>query len=472
MNSSLTGCWCHGLRLPLLCFLGVLLTFGSSALGCPSPCRCSATKITCTEPGIVAFPELASAAEMENITDIYIANQPNPLNINDHDMDSYTGLRNLTLVNCGLTFISRQGFSNNPRLQYINLANNRFSSLSWKPFRKLQLTHLVLTENPFLCDCGIAWIQIWQQKGLATLDVQNLTCRDENDSRITLSHMRIQNCEMPKSSVNVTQLTVIKGGDVAIKCSATGRPNPTVDWEKLKLYSNFQSTESSRPPVILKLNNISSSDNGQQLICTAENIVGESIVAVNLTVFFPPKIILLGEAIPDHRWCIPFSVTGNPPPRIQWYHNNYPLNETDFILTQIHEENISEQHGCLQLDNPTHLNNGNYTLWVNNDWGQDKGTVYAHFMHHPPGSGNEPITDPGFYDAYDQEMFGVNSDNSTAMGPPNVTEKTTEDSMTMYVILGVSLLIVTGISLGLGVVKFGKHSKFGMKGRQRHIVEW
>ncbi|XP_032873555.1 BDNF/NT-3 growth factors receptor [Amblyraja radiata] len=464
MNSSLTGCWCHGLRLPLLCFLGVLLTFGSSALGCPSPCRCSATKITCTEPGIVAFPELASAAEMENITDIYIANQPNPLNINDHDMDSYTGLRNLTLVNCGLTFISRQGFSNNPRLQYINLANNRFSSLSWKPFRKLQLTHLVLTENPFLCDCGIAWIQIWQQKSLATLDVQNLTCRDENDLRITLSHMRIQNCEMPKSSVNVTQLTVIKGGDVAIKCSATGHPNPTVDWEKLKLYSNFQSTEASRPPVILKLNNISSSDNGQQLICTAENVVGESIVAVNLTVFFPPKITLLGEAIPDHRWCIPFSVTGNPPPRIQWYHNNYPLNETDFILTQIHEENISEQHGCLQLDNPTHLNNGNYTLCVNNDWGQDKGTVYAHFMHHPPGSGNEPITDPGFYDPYDQEMFGENSDNSTAMGPPNVTEKTTEDSMTMYVILGISLLIVTGISLGLGIVKFGKHSKFGMKG--------
>ncbi|XP_059825803.1 neurotrophic tyrosine kinase, receptor, type 2a [Hypanus sabinus] len=464
MDSSLTGCWCHGLRESLLCFLGILLGFGSLALGCPSSCRCSVSRITCTEPGIVAFPALATAAEMENITEIYIANQPSLSGINDHDMEPYIGLRNLTLVNCGLTFISREGFLNNLRLQYINLANNRFSSLSWKPFRYLELTHLILTDNPFLCSCGIAWIQIWQQKNLATLDGQNLTCREENDLRITLTQMKIPDCEMPKAAVNVTNVTVNEGGEFAVKCSGTGRPSPTVDWQRHSLYSSFQPTEASRPLVTLKLNNISRGDNGQQLMCIAENIVGESKATVNLTVFFPPKVMLLGEAIPDHRWCIPFSITGNPPPRIQWYHNNYPLNETAFILTQIHEDNVSEQHGCLQLDNPTHLNNGNYTLYVFNDLGEDKGTIYAHFMHHPPGSGNEPITDPGYYDEYDQITFGVNSDNSTAIGPPNVTEKTMEDGIAVYVVVGIAALACTGLILMLIILKFGKHSKFGMKG--------
>ncbi|XP_072372791.1 BDNF/NT-3 growth factors receptor isoform X1 [Scyliorhinus torazame] len=467
MGSSYPRGWGGRLRESLLCLLlGTVLGIGSLAAACPSSCRCSSARITCTQPGIVAFPVLSSAAEMENITEIYIANQPNLSGINERDMEPYTGLRNLTLVNCGLTYISRQGFLNNPRLQYINLANNRFSSLSWKPFRYLELTHLILTENPFLCSCGIAWIQVWQENNLATLEVQNLTCRGENDWRIILPDMRIPDCELPKASVNITDVTVIEGGEVAIECTALGHPIPTMDWQEHILYSTYQSAETSRPPVILKLNNISGDDNGQQLICTAENIVGESKVFVNLTVLFPPRIILLGEAIPDHRWCIPFSVTGNPPPKIQWYHNNYPLNETDFILTQIHEENISEQHGCLQLDNPTHLNNGNYTLYIYNDLGQDKGTVYAHFMHHPPGSGNEPITDPGFYDMYDQfvDNFGVNSDNSTAIGPPNVTEKTMEDGIAVYVVVGVAALACTGLILMLIILKFGKHSKFGMKG--------
>uniref|UniRef100_V9KMQ8 BDNF/NT-3 growth factors receptor n=1 Tax=Callorhinchus milii TaxID=7868 RepID=V9KMQ8_CALMI len=466
MSSSDGRCGCDRLGRSAVCLLGVLLGVGSLALACPSSCKCISGKITCTEPGIVAFPVLSSAAEMENITEIYIANQPNLSGINERDMEPYTGLRNLTLVNCGLTFISRQGFLYNPRLQYINLSNNRFSSLSWKPFRHLELTHLILTKNPLLCSCDIVWIQLMQEKNLATLESQNLTCRGENDWKMLLSHMRIPDCELPKAAVNASNITLNEGGELVVGCTSNGLPAPTIFWKEHNLMSAYQTTEPSKPPVILKLTQVSGEDNAQQLICIAENIVGESKAFVNLTVLFPPRITLLGQAISDHHWCIPFSVMGNPPPTIQWYHNNHLLNETDFILTQIHEENFSELHGCLQLDNPTHLNNGNYTLYINNDLGQDERTISAHFMLHPLG--NEPV-DPDFYVDYYSAEPSSGTSEMPSDNPP-VTEKK-EDSIAVYVVVGTTALVFTGLILVLIIFKFGKHAKFGMKGRQRHIVE-
>ncbi|KAK1893219.1 BDNF/NT-3 growth factors receptor [Dissostichus eleginoides] len=68
-----------------------------SAEACPSYCACSSTRISCVDPerGINAFPVLQSEAEMENITDIYIANQGSFSSINDKDLHYYKNLRNL-----------------------------------------------------------------------------------------------------------------------------------------------------------------------------------------------------------------------------------------------------------------------------------------------------------------------------------------------------------------------------------------
>ena len=54
-----------------------------------------------------------------------------------------------------------------------------------------------------------------------------------------------------------------------------------------------------------------------------------------------------------------------------------------YITTIIHEVSEREFHGCLQLDNPTHINNGLYTLIATNKYGQDRKTVLAHFMLDP-----------------------------------------------------------------------------------------
>lgn len=74
---------------------------------------------------------------------------------------------------------------------------------------------------------------------------------------------------------------------------------------------------------------------------------------------------------------------GNPKPDLQWYHDEEPLQEQDYIRTRIHESTESEYHGCLQLVNPTHIHNGVYKLVAKNKYGHDEKTVAAQFIEPP-----------------------------------------------------------------------------------------
>lgn len=105
-------------------------------------------------------------------------------------------------------------------------------------------------------------------------------------------------------------------------------------------------------------------------------------------------ILLLDEAIPRHSWCIPFSVDANPIPSIHWLFNGSELVEGPYIHTLImeYEHNSTILHGCLQLNRPTHVNNGNYTLLVRNPLGSASRSVQGRFMDNPFSfSPEEPI---------------------------------------------------------------------------------
>lgn len=96
-----------------------------------------------------------------------------------------------------------------------------------------------------------------------------------------------------------------------------------------------------------------------------------------------PTILTLLSPERDHHWCIPFTVTGNPKPELRWYHNNKPLQEQDYIRTMIHVTTENQQHGCLQLVNPTHIHNGEYKLVAENKYGRDEKNISAQFLHPP-----------------------------------------------------------------------------------------
>ncbi|KAK5871106.1 hypothetical protein PBY51_004005 [Eleginops maclovinus] len=409
-----------------------------SAEACPSYCTCSSTRISCVDPeqGINAFPVLQSEAEMENITDIYIANQSSFSSINDKDLHYYKNLRNLTVTNSRLTYVSKLAFQNNIKIQYLNLKDNNLSSLSWRIFRHLNMSYLILTGNPLHCSCENMWIKLWLGE---EADNQELRCIEDGGARKLLSRLTLPNCEVPMATLSPSKVTLMEGKHVDLSCTTSGVPSPELIWN-MTLVSNYE-IETSGQISVLRLSNLSSLDHNTKISCTAENIVGEKESALMLDILFPPKITKLSDAIPDHHWCIPFSMSGNPKPQLLWYQDDKLVMEGKFIVTLIHDITEREFHGCLQLDSPTHLNNGRYKLVAENEYGIDEKEVEAHFMSKPwEDTEKEPI----YYE-------------SPPVDPP-------EDRVAVYVVVGIAAVAFTGFLLMLVILKFGGNSKFGIKG--------
>uniref|UniRef100_A0A671P855 Tyrosine-protein kinase receptor n=1 Tax=Sinocyclocheilus anshuiensis TaxID=1608454 RepID=A0A671P855_9TELE len=150
-------------------------------------------------------------------------------------------------------------------------------------------------------------------------------------------------------------------------------------------------------------------------------------ITVSLFIYFPPTIVQLYQPVRNQDWCIPFTVTGNPRPDLHWYHEGKLLEEQQYIRTEIHEITDTEYHGCLQLDIPTHIHNGIYTLVASNEFGEDRGNVTAHFMHIPD----------------------VDHSGTGGLG---------------FSLVGIAGVALTGCILMLVFLKYGRSSKFGMKG--------
>nr|XP_057925928.1 neurotrophic tyrosine kinase, receptor, type 2a isoform X5 [Doryrhamphus excisus] len=411
-----------------------------SAEACPSSCTCSSTRISCVDPerGVNAFPVLQSEAEMENITDIYIANQSSFSSINDKDLHYYKNLRNLTVSNSRLTYVSKLAFQNNIKLQYLNLKDNNLSSLSWTIFRHLNISYLILTGNPLRCSCENMWIKLWLGE---EADTQELRCIEDGGARNLLSRLRLSNCELPMATLSPPEpkVTVMEGSNVQLSCVTSGVPSPDLFWN-MALVTTYEIARSGQISV-LRLSNLSSLDHNSKISCTAENIVGEKESSIVLDILFPPNITKLSDAIPDHHWCIPFSVAGNPQPDIQWFLNDEAVTQDNFIQTVIHDITEREYHGCLQLDSPTHLNNGFYTLVAKNEYGTDQKRIEAHFMRRP-------------WDGTEKDIYYY--DGPTA-DPP-------EDRVAVYVVVGIAAVAFFGLLLMLAIIKFAGNSKFGIKG--------
>ncbi|XP_042199000.1 NT-3 growth factor receptor [Callorhinchus milii] len=422
-------------------------------LSCPGTCKCRATQIHCDQPDNVTIFPVLDLQEMENVRQIYIENQKSLQTLNAFDMEPYIGLENLTIINSGLRSISPRAFAKNPHLHYINLSGNRLSTLSWQPFRTLRLSHLILVGNLFNCSCEIRWIQLWQQSSEARLAQQPLYCKTDN-SMILLSNINITQCELPEISVSHNNLVVKAGEDVVVTCNGSGSPLPDVDWNVTHVRSiGIHQTNSNLTTVStvnLTLFNVDQEDNGKLLMCTAENMVGMTNASVLLNVYYPPDIKELTEPEQRHMHCIEFTVYGNPLPTIHWQYQGQRLQESTFIYTMVYEEASDWLYGCLLFDRPTHVNNGNYTLFAENDMGTDTETVYAHFLGSPfPGK------EPSFL------VFC----EVTTVPPVSVTHKPEGDTFGVSIAVGLAAFAcVLLLVLFILINKYGRRSKFGMKG--------
>uniref|UniRef100_A0A3B3VTG3 Tyrosine-protein kinase receptor n=1 Tax=Poecilia latipinna TaxID=48699 RepID=A0A3B3VTG3_9TELE len=355
-----------------------------SAEACPSTCSCSSTRISCVDPerGISAFPVLQSEAEMENITDIYIANQSSFSSINDKDLYYYKNLRNLFFIEASrdqkVTISLPLSLRCTLFVLLLSLCQSSSPCVCLDPSR-------ILSGNPLHCSCENMWIKLWLGE---EADTQELRCIEDGGARKPLSRLRLPKCEVPMATLTPSKVTKMEKDNVELFCTTSGMPSPELIWN-MALVTNY--IETSGQISVLRLSNLSSMDHNKKISCMAENIVGEresSLFATKIYLLWTvlivaPQITKLSDAIADHHWCIPFSVAANPEPRIKWYRDNVEVTEGEYIMTMIHDITEREYHGCLQLDNPTHINNGLYRLEVQNKYGSDEKEITAHFMRKP-----------------------------------------------------------------------------------------
>ncbi|KAM6902283.1 neurotrophic tyrosine kinase, receptor, type 2b [Xenentodon cancila] len=410
---------------------------------CPESCTCSISRIVCTdsEPGIEDFPVL-TLDDMENITEIYIANQNRLFDLSDSSLRHYINLRNLTVTKTRLTSISSDAFFNNTRLQYVNLRDNNLSTLSWRTFQNFDVSYpLLLSGNPLDCVCENLWIKLRLQE---EKDSPEVTCTDERGLTRDFATLTPPDCVVPKVQVNPKNVTEMEGGNVKAVCSASGSPDPVILWNLDRLSTHYE-IDLSDTESILTLSGLSPDDNGRVIVCSAENMVGQIEATLQLNIFFAPTIQQLLPPERDHHWCIPFTVTGNPKPELRWYHENVSLHEQDYIRTKIHVSTENEDHGCLQLVNPTHIHNGRYKLVAKNKYGRDEKTVSAQFI------------DPPNFNRTGEYAVSLHKFPYTPLPP-------LDDSVAVYVVVGIAGVALTGCVLMVIILKYGRNSKFGIKG--------
>ncbi|XP_058254022.1 NT-3 growth factor receptor isoform X1 [Hemibagrus wyckioides] len=455
--------------------VGVLRVCVSSVLECPPTCSCSSTEIYCNKSHQGSFFPLLALHEtgmeagsngthstsisdlFQNITSIHIENWLGLQTVQEVDMALYTGIQRLTIMNCNLRTIQSRAFAQNPNLRYINLSKNPLTTLSWQLFQNLQLIDLRLEGVVFNCSCEIRWIQLWQQRGEASLHNQQLFC-NTGFSQIPLQLLNISHCDVPEISVTHSSVTVNEGDRVTITCNGSGVPVPDVDWKVNSLHSISTQQATQFPSHVhsltLTLFNVSRDDNLSLLPCTTENIVGMSNTSVHLSVQFPPTIIRFENPEKWHDTCMLFIVRGQPLPTVRFFYRDVELQQTDYVhmASEVYRDSVE---GCLIFKNPTHHNNGNYTLEAHNSLGMANKTVYAHFMGAPFDGDYVEYVHPS-----------AHSPVSPSLTPTiAVTHRPDEDTFGVSIAVGLAgfagvLLLVMFVLIN----KYGRHSKFGMKG--------
>ncbi|NWV86615.1 NTRK1 factor, partial [Dasyornis broadbenti] len=439
-----------------LCLAALLLPLSLPAPGaaspCPRPCSCPrAGMLLCREPGTVGT--LAPLFRSGSFTDVVIENQQALTTLTRADTRMLRDLRSLTISRSGLQHISADAFQDTPKLSYVNLSSNALHSLSWKTFQHLPLQELILVGNPFNCSCGLHWLQLWQNSSLAVvLGNQSLDCW-EGSVLVPLGNQILHTCEPPSIRIEPSEVVLRQGDSVNLTCHISAEPLATAKWVVPDVGPEYP-LQLSDHKIFLEISNVSSNLNHKDLTCQAENAAGLAEESVMLNITFPPVILLLQEAIPLHFWCIPFSVDGNPVPSIHWLFNGTALVEGLYIHTRImeYEHNSTVLHGCLQLNHPTHVNNGNYTLLVRNPLGSAARSVPGRFMDNPFSfSPEEPIP---------VSLSPLGTRNSSLEVPVETIEE-----HTFGVSVAVALAVFACLSLSVMLIllnKCGRRSKFGI----------
>ncbi|XP_020616005.1 neural cell adhesion molecule 2-like [Orbicella faveolata] len=167
-------------------------------------------------------------------------------------------------------------------------------------------------------------------EGRATLIIENITFQDSTTFQCTLrvepasglqsktSTIELIVTDAPRIIISQVQSSYNEGSVVNIICTASGTPDPDVQWLR-----NGKGITSGTKKVSLLFSSINRTDDGQYT-CKATNSAGNDENQVTLVVYYAPRIIIsqvqssYNEGSVVNIIC---TASGTPDPDVQWLRN-------------------------------------------------------------------------------------------------------------------------------------------------------
>ncbi|XP_072038257.1 BDNF/NT-3 growth factors receptor-like isoform X2 [Amphiura filiformis] len=332
---------------------------------------------------------------------LIIENQPRLTDLSSTALQYLTGLRELQITKTGLERISDEALDHNTDLTVVDLRDNELLTASWRIFLNLNFTYIQLTGNNLQCSaCRNRWIQGVIREG--KID-DNLECYQEDKETIPIGDASFdKNCSDPVLTISPPSIEVNETDSFVVNCTSYGEPHPEVGWDTSWIQSEYEIVPIPGGQQ-LRMYNVTEYDYGP-ITCHSSNAAKRSYLDLHVVVNAAPHILHIGSPQKYFHWCIPFNYTGMPKPNITFNHNGKPINTKMFVELQIWDKKAvrgaRQYFGCLAVKTPSHFDNGNYTLRVDNFLGSDVEWAICEFIEHPGTDFPDPILggkpkDPG-----------------------------------------------------------------------------
>lgn len=192
--------------------------------------------------------------QLENCKELEILRLSNTSLIHLSDTDFY-GLENLKSLemndNLNLTKLDRSIFDATPNLETLSLANCNLSHLSESLQNLRNLSTLILTPNPLMCDCQMLWFHSFVENYPRNLAANSLTCRRAGISIPTnlVQTLRSLNCQSP-TLINKTETRKYELlRDAYLDCTFKGSPHPSITWVTPNLDVYHHNPDPSNPNI-------------------------------------------------------------------------------------------------------------------------------------------------------------------------------------------------------------------------------
>ncbi|XP_076156251.1 leucine-rich repeat, immunoglobulin-like domain and transmembrane domain-containing protein 3b [Alosa pseudoharengus] len=212
-------------------------------------------------------------------------------------------LRTLGLHNNRLTRIPVHAARFLGNITYLDLSSNRLTTLAneviaalpfYPPFNPAQPQSRVvlgLQDNLWVCDCRLALLLELSkatESYLVLLDRYLMCSGPKEFSGVPFQSVELPRCLKPSVLTSTTKIITPLGGNVMVRCEATGFPTPVLIWIKAA-GSNISNTVFQNSPQVgirwsvISLSGISYRDAGEYR-CRAHNMAGSSEASISLDV--------------------------------------------------------------------------------------------------------------------------------------------------------------------------------------------